>query len=216
MSRSENIEQSNDEDCGGRKFFGVWHAEILKCRQSANRRRYQIIGDKEECTDDGNDLAAMTHAGVDTTAVRVQAADHHVIQADQRGQHAHRGDQPERSVTSNGEGQTDYVGLARAPVAVQNRRRALPIDIARSLNVGWYQLIRLKRGGLARRGASLQAESDLRHPLHFNDADEVSCRAGAIKCSRCRAPFAPILSELVPPLTRSSRIIKRNKELAEI
>jgi len=28
--------------------------------------------------------------------------------------------------------------------------------------------------------------------LHFNDADEVSCRAGAIKCSRCRASFAPI------------------------
>src|SRR6266540_3268162 len=28
--------------------------------------------------------------------------------------------------------------------------------------------------------------------LLFNDADEVSCRAGAIKCSRCRASFAPI------------------------
>src|SRR5205823_13491858 len=43
-----------------------------------------------------------------------------------------------------------------------------------------------------------------RHPLHFNDADEVSCRAGAIKCSRCRASFAPISSalaeqKLVPP-----------------
>ena len=31
-----------------------------------------------------------------------------------------------------------------------------------------------------------------RLPLPFNDADEVSCRAGAIKCSRCRASFAPI------------------------
>src|SRR5438105_3248901 len=65
----------------------------------------------------------------------------------------------------------------------------------------------LKQGGLARRGASLQAESDLRHPLHFNVADEVSCRAGAIKCSRCRASFAPICPELfrqrlVPPLNR--------------
>src|SRR4029453_7328212 len=28
--------------------------------------------------------------------------------------------------------------------------------------------------------------------LLFNDAGEVSCRAGAIKCSRCRASFAPI------------------------
>jgi len=54
---------------------------------------------------------------------------------------------------------------------------------------------------------SLQAESDLRHPLHFNVADEVSCRAGATKCSRCRASFAPIRPEfsgrkLVPPLNR--------------
>jgi hypothetical protein len=30
--------------------------------------------------------------------------------------------------------------------------------------------------------------------LLFNDADEVSCRAGAIKCSQCRASFAPIRS----------------------
>ena len=46
-----------------------------------------------------------------------------------------------------------------------------------------------------------------RHPLPFNDADEVSCRAGAIKCSRCRASFAPIRTafaerNLVPPLDR--------------
>src|SRR3989442_7954283 len=47
----------------------------------------------------------------------------------------------------------------------------------------------------------------LRLPLPFNDADEVSCRAGAIKCSRCRASFAPIRTafaerNLGPPLDR--------------
>jgi len=47
----------------------------------------------------------------------------------------------------------------------------------------------------------------LRLPLPFNAADEVSCRAGATKCSRCRASFAPIRSttterNLVPPLDR--------------
>ena len=41
----------------------------------------------------------------------------------------------------------------------------------------------------------------------FNDADEVSCRARATKCSRCRASFAPIRSavrnrHVVPPLDR--------------
>ena len=34
--------------------------------------------------------------------------------------------------------------------------------------------------------------------LLFNDADEVSCRAGAIKCSQCRALFAPIRSAFAP------------------
>src|SRR5207302_6107985 len=123
---------------------------------------------------------------------------------------------PERSVTCDGEGEADDVGFARAPVAVQNRRRALPIDIARPLNVRRYQLIRLKQSALARRGASLQAESDLRHPLHFNDADEVSCRAGATKYSRCRASFAPIrFRNWFPRCSRTRETIKRNKELLE-
>ena len=59
-----------------------------------------------------------------------------------------------------------------------------------------------------------------RHALLFNDAYEVSCRAGATKCSRCRASFAPIraasraeLGSPVGPATR--RVIKRNKELAK-
>src|SRR5437763_759641 len=84
---------------------------------------------------------------------------------------------------------------ASPPVCFGPSRLSAPIikiDMARSLNIGCYQLVPLKRGAFARRGASLQAESDLRHPLHFNGADEVRCRAGAIKCSRCRASFAPI------------------------
>src|SRR5437868_85324 len=81
----------------------------------------------------------MPHAGVDAAAVGIKTADHHVVETDQRGQHAHRRDKPKRSVASDRKRETDDVGFARAPVAVQNRRRALPIDIARPLNVGWYQ-----------------------------------------------------------------------------
>jgi hypothetical protein len=61
-----------------------------------------------------------------------------------------------------------------------------------------------------------------RLPLPFNDADEVSCRARAIKYSRCRASFAPIRSafaeqRLGPPQDRQrGRSIKRNKELRAI
>lgn len=57
-----------------------------------------------------------------------------------------------------------------------------------------------ERSHLSKRGSAPQL-------LPFNDADEVSCRAGAIKCSRCRASFAPICAvfsaqNLVPPLDR--------------
>src|SRR2546429_5164301 len=97
----------------------------------------------------------MSDGCINAAAVGIQAADDHIVEADECGQHAHRRDQPERRVTGNCKSQTNDVGLARPPIAVKNRRRALPIDIARSLNVCWYQLIRLKRDRLARRGASL-------------------------------------------------------------
>jgi hypothetical protein len=162
----------------------------------------------------------MSHTRVDTAPVRIKPADDHVVEADQRRKHAHRRDQPERCVAGDRERETDHVGFAGTPVAVQNRSPARHIHIARTFNVGWYQLIRLKRGRLARRDASLQ-ESDLRHPLHFNDADEVSCRAGATKCSRCRASFAPILphsrTEVGSPAGPATRRpIKRNKELVKL
>src|SRR5437870_11678158 len=83
----------------------------------------------------------MSHARVNPAAVGIKAANDHVIDADEGGQHAHRGNQPERSVTCDGEGEADDVGFARAPVAVQNRGRALPTDITRSLDVSWYQLV---------------------------------------------------------------------------
>src|SRR5439155_2789768 len=93
------------------------------------------------------------------------------------------------------------------PTTIQTRRPALPISTPRSLNVSWYQLIRLKRS-VTRATRRLTSRSRIsRHPLPFNVADEVSCRAGAIKYSRCRASFAPIRTafakrNLIPPLDR--------------
>src|SRR5205823_10488076 len=112
------------------------HAEILKSGQSTDRRRYQVIGDKQKRTDDRDDLAAMTDARVNAAAVGIEAADNHVIDADECVYHTHQGDEPEGSVTCDGEGKTDDVGLAGAPVTVEERSRAFPIDIAWTLNVG--------------------------------------------------------------------------------
>src|SRR5947207_2105183 len=98
----------------------------------------------------------MAHTGINAAAVWIKPADDHVVEADQRSEHAHRGDQPEGGVARDGEGEADNVRFAGTPVAVKNRSRALPIHIARTLNVRWYQFLRLKRDGLARRGTSLQ------------------------------------------------------------
>src|SRR5438093_8476441 len=149
----------------------------------------------------------MSHASVNAAAVGIKAADDHVVEANECSEHAHRSDQPKRCISGDGKSQANHIGLARPPVAVQDCGRALPIHIARSLNVCWYQLIRLKRS-VTRATRRLTSRSRIsRHPLPFNDADEVSCRAGAIKCSRCRASFAPIRTafaerNLVPPLDR--------------
>src|SRR5881396_4309354 len=149
----------------------------------------------------------MSHAGVNAAAVGIQAADDHVVETDECSEHAHRRDQPKRCVTGGGKSQANHIGLARPPITIKNCRRALPVHIARSLNVCWYQLIRVKRS-VTRATRRLTSRSRIsRHPLPFNDADEVSCRAGAIKCSRCRASFAPIRTafaerNLIPPLDR--------------
>src|SRR6266446_7644588 len=80
----------------------------------------------------------MPHTRVNTAAIRIKAADDHIIEPDERGQHAHRGDEPERCVASHGEGEADHVRFARPPIAVQDGGRARHINIARPLNVGWY------------------------------------------------------------------------------
>src|SRR6059058_3894736 len=112
------------------------HAEILKGGESADRRRYYIIGDEQKRADDRDDLAAMAHARVNAAAVGVEAADNHVIDADERGQHTHQGDEPEGGVTCDGEGKTDDVSLARTPIAVEDRSGPFPIGIAWTFNVG--------------------------------------------------------------------------------
>src|SRR5438270_8118010 len=149
----------------------------------------------------------MSHACINAAAVGIKTADDHVVEADECSEHAHRRDQPKRCVSGDGKSQANHIGLARPPIAIKNCRRALPVHIARSLNVCWYQLIRLNRS-VTRATRRLTSRSRIsRHPLPFNGADEVSCRAGAIKCSRCRASFAPIRTafaeqNLGPPLDR--------------
>src|SRR5213592_1776148 len=86
----------------------------------------------------------MPHAGVNAAAVGIKTADDHVVEADECSEHAHRRDQPKRCISGNRKSQANHIGLTCPPIAIKNCRRALPVHIARSLNVCWYQLIRLK------------------------------------------------------------------------
>src|ERR1700694_1377286 len=82
-------------------------------------------------------MGAMPHTRVNTAAIRVEPADDHVIEPDERGEHAHRGDEPKRRVPSDGKSKANDVGFARAPIAVKNRGGARRVYVARTLNVGW-------------------------------------------------------------------------------
>src|SRR5438067_603908 len=138
----------------------------------------------------------MSHTGIDAATVWIEPTDHDVIRTHQCGQHAHGRDQPERRISGNGERKPNHIGLAGAPVAVKNRRRAFPVDIAWPLNVGWNQFLLRNETGSRDERSHFSKHGFAPQLLLFNDADEVSCRAGAIKCSRCRASFAPIHTAL--------------------
>src|SRR6266516_1155167 len=161
----------------------------------------------------------MPHAGVNAATVRIKAADDHVVEADECGEHAHRRDQPERRVAGHRKSQANHISFAGAPVAVQNRGRAFPIDIARSLNVCWYQLIRLKRDdtratGRLTSGVDFPATSFCPlmmltrlavglEPLNAPDAAHRSPRSAPHSRSEFGSPIG----------AATRRSIKRNKEL---
>jgi len=62
------------------------------------------------------------------------AADDHVIDSDQPGQRADGKDDRERGETGGKESQTDDIGFARAPITIEERGRAPPINIARAMH----------------------------------------------------------------------------------
>lgn len=136
MSRTKQIEQTDKKDSSGRKFFRMRHTKILESGESADRSSYEIISNEKKRADNRNDFATMPHAGVNAPTIRIKAADHHVVEADQSGQNTHGGDQPKRSVATHREGKADDVGFARPPIAIEDRRCPRNIHVARPLYTG--------------------------------------------------------------------------------
>ncbi len=135
VAGAEDIEQADDRNRCRRAPFGMREAQIIKSGERTDGRRDNVIGNEKEGADNGNDDGPVAHAGINAAAVRVVAADGHVIDADQGGQQAHGGDEPEGTVAADGKGQADDVGLAGAPVAIENGGGAGRIDVARPSGV---------------------------------------------------------------------------------
>src|SRR5690242_19602792 len=94
-------------------------AEILESGHPAYRDSHQVIGHQEERANDRQDFRPVPHTGIDTASVGIVAADDHVIDAYQRGEQAHWGNEPKGTVTCHGGSQAANVDFARTPIAVE-------------------------------------------------------------------------------------------------
>ena len=129
MSWPKIIQRTDHQNRQGGELLRMRHAQILKCRQTADCRRDQIIGHQEKRPHNRDHLRAMTHTRINTPAVRVMPADDDIINAHQRGEHAHRRDEPEGAVARDSKSQSDNVGFTRSPISIKDGRRSWRIHI---------------------------------------------------------------------------------------
>src|SRR3954470_21522011 len=120
---SEQVQQTNDENGGSGEFFRMRHTEILKGGERADCRGNEIVRNEQKRAYDRDNFGTMPDAGIDSATVRIEPANDYVINPDERGQNAHCGYKPERSITADGKGEADDIRFARAPIAVENRGR---------------------------------------------------------------------------------------------
>ena len=130
--RPEEIERADARDGKRGEDRRVRHAQVDERRERAQRGGDDVICNEQERPDDGDDLRAVAHAGVDAAAVRVVLADEDVVERDQAGDHAHGRDQPEGTVARHRKGEADDVRLGSTPVAVENGRGAFRVNVARA------------------------------------------------------------------------------------
>ncbi len=108
--------------------------DIRQTRPAAQRCRHREISDEEQCTNHGEQPALRTGRGINAAAIRKVSANDGVIDSDQTGEHADGKDNRQRRKPGCEKCEPNHVGLARAPVAVQQRGRAFPINIARPMH----------------------------------------------------------------------------------
>src|SRR6266404_2818286 len=101
-------------------------------------------GDNEICQQEQGsehceDTALLPSRGINTTPIGEMLADDYVIVADQPRQEANGQNDRKGSETGSQKRKPNDIRLARAPVAVEQSRRACPADIAGSMHSDFHR-----------------------------------------------------------------------------
>ena len=98
-------------------------SDIAQCRPATERSRDRKIRNQQQRPDHRQQPALLARGGVNTAAIREMTADNDVIDADQPGERTNGQDDRQRRKPGGDKRQTNDVRLARAPIAVEQRRQ---------------------------------------------------------------------------------------------
>src|SRR5262249_8274608 len=147
------------EKTGPKKSFRS-RSDVTQTRPAAKRCRHRQIREEQECAHDCKKATLRTRSRIDATAIGKVSTNDDVVDSDQRSDRADRKNNRERGEPGGDERKSCNVGLACAPVTIQQRRCALPIDVARTMRTACGFKEKFGHGMIAQamRGASAGAQ----------------------------------------------------------
>ncbi len=102
---------------------------ICQTRPAAERGSDRKVRDEKQRTDNGEQSSLGSRRGIDATAIGKIPADNRIVNSDQTGESADRENDWQRRKPGGEESETDDISFARAPITIEQRGGAFPIDI---------------------------------------------------------------------------------------
>ena len=128
----EIADEQNGADGGQLQVF-PGHAKIAHGIPATHGGCHDEVGQQQQRAEHGQHPALLARGRINAAAIREMPANDDVVVADQPGQNANRQDDWKRGKTGGDKGQPNDVGLACAPVTVEQSRRSGPADVARTM-----------------------------------------------------------------------------------
>src|SRR5439155_23599285 len=150
------------DDCGHRQPDGntaaMFGAKVVNCAEDQNNghrgersvlsRNPEIrnaspatqgcghneIRNQQERAHRSEKAALLSSGRIDTAAVRKMRADNNVVETNDCRERAYREDDRKRRETSGDKCEAEHIGFARTPVAIEQRGRPFPVDVARTMH----------------------------------------------------------------------------------